>query len=61
MIYDPFSSKQQWGWLINENGHFELFTREVDVVNMSDFYAHDKNFMKSISYLLTLDNKHFER
>jgi hypothetical protein len=32
----PFSGNRQWGWLINENGNFEFFTRAVDVANISD-------------------------
>ena len=31
----PFSGNRQWGWLINEDGNFEFFTRAVDVANIS--------------------------
>jgi hypothetical protein len=31
----PFSGNRQWGWLINQNGNFEFFTRGVDVANIS--------------------------
>jgi hypothetical protein len=31
----PFSGNRQWGWLINQNGNFEIFTRAVDVANIS--------------------------
>ncbi|WP_452218997.1 hypothetical protein [Lacinutrix undariae] len=31
----PFSGNRQWGWLINQNGNFEFFTRAVDVANIS--------------------------
>ncbi|MFK5968982.1 MAG: hypothetical protein QM487_02525, partial [Candidatus Marithrix sp.] len=31
----PFSGNRQWGWLINQNGKFEFFTRAVDVANIS--------------------------
>ena len=31
----PFSGNRQWGWLINQNGDFEFFTRAVDVANIS--------------------------
>ncbi|KAB1071096.1 hypothetical protein F6U93_01525 [Tamlana haliotis] len=32
----PFSGNRQWGWLINQNGNLELFTRAVDVAIISD-------------------------
>lgn len=31
----PFSGNRQWGWIINQNGSLELFTRAVDVANIS--------------------------
>ncbi|WP_289044787.1 hypothetical protein [uncultured Olleya sp.] len=31
----PFSGNRQWGWLINENGNLELFTRVVDVAKIA--------------------------
>ena len=31
----PFSGNRQWGWIINQNGNFEFFTRAVDVANIS--------------------------
>ena len=31
----PFSGNRQWGWLINQSGNFEFFTRAVDVANIS--------------------------
>ncbi|AUC74270.1 hypothetical protein [Olleya sp. Bg11-27] len=32
----PFSGNRQWGWLINENGNLELFTRAVDVAKIAN-------------------------
>ena len=31
----PFSGNRQWGWIINQNGNLEFFTRAVDVANIS--------------------------
>ena len=31
----PFSGNRQWGWLMNQNGNFEFFTRAIDVANIS--------------------------
>ena len=31
----PFSGNRQWGWLINQSGNLELFTRAVDVAKIS--------------------------
>ena len=31
----PFSGNRQWGWIINQSGNLELFTRAVDVANIS--------------------------
>jgi len=31
----PFSGNRQWGWLINQNGNFEFFTRAVDVAKIN--------------------------
>lgn len=31
----PFSGNRQWGWYINQNGNMEIFTRAVDVANVS--------------------------
>ena len=31
----PFSGNRQWGWFINNNGNMELYTRAVDVANIS--------------------------
>ena len=31
----PFSGNRQWGWLINETGNTELFTRAVDVARIN--------------------------
>ena len=32
----PFSGNRQWGWLINDSGNFEIYTRAVDVARVSD-------------------------
>jgi hypothetical protein len=34
----PISGNRQWGWLINENGHFETYTRAVDVARVADVF-----------------------
>lgn len=31
----PFSGNRQWGWIINQNGNLELFTRAVDVAKIN--------------------------
>ncbi|MGS2761682.1 hypothetical protein [Sinomicrobium sp. M5D2P9] len=31
----PFSGNRQWGWLINQNGNIEFYTRAVDVAKVS--------------------------
>ncbi len=31
----PFSGNRQWGWIINEYGNFEFYTRAVDAANIS--------------------------
>lgn len=31
----PFSGNREWGWLINQNGNLEFFTRAVDVAKVS--------------------------
>lgn len=31
----PFSGNRQWGWIINQNGNLEFFTRAVDVASIS--------------------------
>ena len=47
-------SKNEQGVRINKNEIIEGNFNEL-------IYVHDKNFIRSISYLLTPDNKHFER
>lgn len=37
----PFSGNRQWGWIINENGNLELYTRAVDVARISDLILND--------------------
>ena len=32
----PFSGNRQWGWVINQNGDLELFTRAVDVAKINN-------------------------
>lgn len=34
----PFSGNRQWGWLINNNGNLEFFTRAVDVARISKIF-----------------------
>jgi hypothetical protein len=36
----PFSGNRQWGWIINQNGNLELFTRAVDVAKLSWIVKH---------------------
>jgi hypothetical protein len=31
----PFSGNREWGWIINQNGNLEFFTRAVDVAKVS--------------------------
>lgn len=31
----PFSGNRQWGWIINQSGNFEFYTRAVDVATIS--------------------------
>lgn len=31
----PFSGNRQWGWLINQNGNLEFYTRAVDVAKVN--------------------------
>ncbi len=42
----PFSGNRQWGWLINQNGNVEIFTRAVDVAKIN-----------SLAKFLTLANE----
>ena len=37
----PFSGNRQWGYVINDNGNLELFTRAVDVAKVSDLIRKD--------------------
>lgn len=41
----PFSGNRQWGWLFNQNGNLELFTRAVDVARLSDIMDKDSAFL----------------
>ncbi|HET8885861.1 MAG TPA: hypothetical protein VFM70_05855 [Salinimicrobium sp.] len=34
----PFSGNRQWGWLINESGNLEIYTRAVDVARVADIF-----------------------
>jgi len=34
----PFSGNRQWGWIINQNGNLELYTRAVDVARVADIF-----------------------
>ncbi len=34
----PFSGNRQWGWIINQNGNLELFTRAVDVAKINKLF-----------------------
>lgn len=36
-----FSGNRQWGWLINENGNFEIYTRAVDVAKVDAKFLSD--------------------
>jgi len=34
----PFSGNRQWGWLINQNGNIEIYTRAVDVAKINKLF-----------------------
>lgn len=42
-MFQPFSGNRQWGWLSNQHGNLELFTRAVDVARISDLILKDRS------------------
>lgn len=34
----PFSGNRQWGWLINDSGNLEIYTRAVDIARVADIF-----------------------